>query len=91
MTSTMTNLEMLDENGFIFLDDASRPYWCRMWHGRPWLMYWHEAQRSFVTLREVNQMDIWSFPHNLSERNQQLYRDQHDKFMQEFTVYLEER
>ena len=31
----------LDEPGFIFLDGHNRPYLARMYHGVPWLFYWH--------------------------------------------------
>lgn len=66
----------LDEKGFVFLDDASRPYWCRVWCDNPWLFYWHPDYK-FVSLRQVTQADIFGFPHNLSEEEQQIYIDKH--------------
>ena len=69
---------MLDEKGFIFLDDKQRPFWCRIWHDSPWLFYWHPDNK-WVSLREVTQSDVPTFPHNLSEEHQEIYRDKHTK------------
>lgn len=68
-------VEKLDEKGFIFLDEADKPYLCRMIEDAPWLCYWHEGNKCFVTLREVNQTDIWNFPKNLTEQEQNIYRE----------------
>lgn len=53
-------LQKLDEDGFVFIDGNNRPYWCRMYGDKPWWMYWHEGQKSWVTLRQVNQTEVWS-------------------------------
>lgn len=63
----------LDERGFIFLDANSQPYWCRIWGGAPWLFYL-DSGNMWVSVRRVTQMDIWSYPHNLSENQQNIYR-----------------
>lgn len=73
-------LELLDEKGFIFLDDNSKPYLCRMWHKRPWLFYWH-PDNQWVSLRLLTQSDVWSFPRNLTEEQQQYYRDKHQEMV----------
>ena len=73
----------MNEKGFIFLDEGNRPYLCAKWtDGMCWLFYWH-ADHHWVSLRPVTQMDIWSFPRNLSEEHQQIYRDQHDRWEHE--------
>lgn len=66
-------MNKLDEKGFVFLDEASRPYRCAMWGGQPWLMYWNDGQKCWVSLRPVTQSEIWSFPHNLTQEQQDLY------------------
>lgn len=65
-------MELLDEKGFVFLDELGRPFRCAIWGGEPWLFYWHKTRR-WVSLRRVNQMEIWSFPHNLTQEQQDLY------------------
>jgi len=52
-------LEQLDEKGFVFIDGNNRPFWCCMYHGTPWIMYWNDGQKAWVTLRQVNQTEIW--------------------------------
>jgi hypothetical protein len=65
-------MEELDEKGFVFLDDARRPFKCAMWGGDPWLFYWH-ADKKWVSLRKVTQAEVWGFPDNLSQEHQDLY------------------
>jgi hypothetical protein len=72
----------LDEKGFVFLDDAGKPFWCTMYHGKPRLMYWH-VEGHWVTWKFVTQADIFSFPHNLTEEQQQVYHDQHNRWTKE--------
>lgn len=67
------NDSKLDEKGFIFLDSMNRPYQCRMLGGEPWLCYWNDGQKCFITLRAVGQCEVWSFPHNLSQEEQDMY------------------
>ena len=65
-------MERLDEKGFIFLDTVPRPFLCRMWKGEPWLFY--RINKKWVSLRKVTQTDVWLFPRNLSDEQQDLYR-----------------
>lgn len=65
--------DALDSKGFVFLDANNRPFRCAMWGNKPWLFYWQEAQKRWVTLRPVSQMEIFSFPHNLTQEEQDLY------------------
>lgn len=76
-------MQKLDGKGFIFLDDNRRPFLCRMWNDSAWLFYWHRHQKSWVSLRRVTQSEIWTFPHNLTDEQQQHYHDAHDKWMRE--------
>ena len=52
-------MDKLDEKGFVFLDGANRPYRCAMWGDQPWLMYWNDSQKCWVSLRPVTQSEIW--------------------------------
>jgi len=65
-------MDELNEKGFVFLDKLNRPYRCCMYHGTPWLFYWHPDNK-WVTLRQINQADIWQMPHNLNQKEQDLY------------------
>lgn len=79
----------LDERGFVFLDSLKRPFLCRMIKGTPWLCYWNEGGKCFTTLRPVTQMEIFQFPHNLTEREQEMYLDYH-KFVRDNATEDEE-
>ena len=76
-------LELLDEKGFVFLDEAGKPFRCCMRGDTPWLFYWH-PDNQWVSLRKVNQTEIWSFPRNLTEEQQQYYNDKHQEQVDEF-------
>lgn len=64
------------EEGFVFLDRASRPYLCRIWCGEPWLFYWH-SDNHWVSLKQVDQADVWLYPDNLTKEQQELYHNLH--------------
>jgi hypothetical protein len=68
----MTDNKLLDEKGFVFLDDNNRPYKCCMWGDGPWLFYWH-ADGHWVSLKPVSQFQVWHFPHNLTDEQQEMY------------------
>ncbi len=68
----MSKEDVLDEKGFIFLDQLNRPYRCCMYQGEPWLFYWH-PDKKWVTCRTVTQTDIFLMPHNLTEKEQECY------------------
>ena len=49
--------EKLTREGFVSIDDAGRPYWyCLYFDKTPMIMYWHEGQKSWVTLRQANSL-----------------------------------
>lgn len=74
-------LEKLDEKGFVFIGSDGMPYWCRMYGKNPWFMYWHHAQNSWVTLKQVDQTDVWLANKNaLPEDQANIYHDLHNKF-----------
>lgn len=75
----------LSEKGFVFLDDKRRPYLCSLWGGKPWLFYWHEHQKSWVSLREVTFDEVRALPNNLTEAGQKFYNDLHDKFVEQYS------
>lgn len=73
--------DLLDEKGFVFLDSASRPYWCCMYHGEPWFMYWHECQKSWVTLRKCSGSEVMLANQKaLPEDQANLYHKLHKEF-----------
>lgn len=75
-------LEQLDEKGFVFIDGNSRPYWCRMYYNEPWFMYWHEGNKSWVTLRKVTQTEVWQANEMaISDELAEIYHEQHRKFI----------
>ena len=75
-------METLDEKGFVFLDGNNRPYWCRMYGGNPWYMYWHEGQKSWVTLRRVNGSEVMiAHVKALPEYMAEIYHKQHNDFI----------
>ena len=75
-------MEKLDEKGFVFIDGNSRPYWCRLWGGVPWFMYWNDSQKSWVTLREVNQTEVWAANEMaISDEMAEIYHKQHREFV----------
>ena len=66
-------MKTLDETGFVFLDDSSRPYHVRMWNGVPWLFWWHPANK-WVSQRSLTQSDVWTFAERrLPEEQAALY------------------
>jgi hypothetical protein len=71
----------LDEKGFVFLDGRHRPFLCRMIEGQAWLCFWH-PDNHWVTLRQVTQQDVWSFPKNLNEQEQAVYFELHEKYLE---------
>lgn len=50
----------LDEKGFVFVDEAQRPFWCRTFDGVAWLCYWHRDGK-WVTLRPVADEEVLEF------------------------------
>ena len=76
-------MKELNDKGFIFLDDMNRPWLCRMWNDEPWLFYWHEYENHWVSGKRVTQSDVWTFPHNLTRKEEQYYHDAHDRWVKE--------
>lgn len=86
-TEEPNEMEELDKTGYVFLDHFNNPYKCAMWEDQAWLFYWH-TDGHWVSLRRVDQMDIWTFPRNLSDEQQQYYHDRHDAWVKEHTLSL---
>lgn len=51
------DLTTLDEKGFFFLCKNGKVWWCRIYLGAPWALYW--AGNGWVTGKKLNQTDIW--------------------------------
>lgn len=65
--------EQLTEKGFVFIGDDSKPYWCRMQGGVPWVFYWH-ADNRWVSLKQVNQTYVWLAANTaLTEEKAEMY------------------
>lgn len=45
------------EQGFVFLDDKSDPYYLKWWGNSPWLFYWHVG-KTWVSLRPADWENI---------------------------------
>jgi hypothetical protein len=73
--------EKLTREGFVFIDDNSRAFWiCLMYNKHPMLCYWHEGQKSWVTLREPQMQEMMlASDKRLSPELAQLYHDIHNK------------
>ncbi len=71
------NSNELTEKGFIFLDDNSNVYLCRLWNGEPWLFYGN-IDKKWVSVRKVSLLETSLFPKNLSEKEQGLYFDRNN-------------
>ena len=81
MTQTQ---KALDEKGFVFIGSDGKPYWCRIYGEVPWFMYWHESQKSWVTLQQVNTAQImFAYENKLSDKDAQIYHELHDKSLKE--------
>ena len=76
-------MDILDEKGFVFIDGNNKPFWCRMYGGSPWYMYWHEGQKSWVTLREVNGSEVMvAHESAISNEQAEIYHKQHKEFIE---------
>lgn len=67
---------------FVFLDVvAKRPYKAMRWCGEWWLFYWHEYQKSWVSLRPVSGDELRGLrPLALPPEQAKMYDDLHDAF-----------
>lgn len=52
-------MAVLDEKGFVFLDDNGKPFWCRLWEGEAWMFYWHPDKRWVSIKRCIKLMFGW--------------------------------
>ena len=68
-------MDTLDEKGFVFVSNGIA-YQVRMWGDCPWLCYWHEYQKCFVTQRALNQTEVWQLSSmKLPEEQANIYFD----------------
>ncbi len=68
---------MLDEKGFVFIDDKNMPYWVAMRYEKPMLAYWH-ADKRWVNLRELNGGEVMLMNQKaISEEYAEIYHEQH--------------
>lgn len=67
----------LDERGFVFIDENSRPFWVCLYEETPFMFYWHPDGK-WVTYRQVSQGDVWQFSHKkLTNDQADLYHQHH--------------
>ncbi len=55
----MPDDKLLNEKGFVFIDDNNDPYWIAIRNGKPMMAYWNND--GWVNLREVTQTEIFSW------------------------------
>lgn len=79
----ISKMKPLDEKGFVFLDDAGKPYLCNMRGSVPWLWYWH-PDNHWVSFRQIDQMGVFLLPHNLTEEQQEHYHNLNDAWMRRY-------
>lgn len=67
---------------FTFLDVVQhRPFKATQWGGEWWLFYWHEGQKSWVSLRKADSDELeWLRPLALPPEQAKLYDDFHEQF-----------
>ena len=75
-------MKKLDEKGFVFIDDDSKPFWIRMYFGIPKIMYWNQGQQSWVVLRDATQGDIrHGESRKIPDDQAELYHQMHSRFI----------
>jgi hypothetical protein len=57
----------LDEKGFVFLDHFDNPYWCRVYGGEAWFMYWHDDGKWVTGCRAEKEKVEGAFSLKLTE------------------------
>ena len=78
----------LDEKGFVFFGKCDGlPYLCAIREGQPWLFRWNEEGRHWEDYRTVTQSEIWHMHDNLTDSQQQFFRDQHVKWERKTSVF----
>ncbi len=77
-------IDILDEKGFVFIGNDEKPYRCRIYCDEAWIMYWHEGNKAWVTLKKVNQSEIWGATEKkIPDEQAQIYHNLHKSFMGE--------
>ncbi len=75
------NVIDLDKKGFVFIDDKDIPYWVAFRYDKPMIAYWHNAQKSWVNLREVSQNEVMFMKQKaLPDEQAMIYHNLHAKF-----------
>jgi hypothetical protein len=65
---------------FVFLDQNHRPFKAMMWGDEWWLFYWHDAQKSWVSLRKASGPELYQMRKlELPKDQAKLYDDLHAK------------
>ncbi len=63
----------LNEKGFIAILNE-QAYLVRMWGERPWLFEWHEHAKNWMSLKALNQTEIWMIhAHVISDEQAEIY------------------
>ena len=65
-------MKELDEKGFVFVSNGCA-YRCCRWGDQALLFRWRDCEHCWESLRPVTQNDIWTFPHNLTDEQQEHY------------------
>lgn len=72
----------LTEKGFVFIGSDHKPYLCCMYGGEPWFMWWHEYDKTWITLRRVNQTEIFFAHENaMAPEHQDMYHELHQEYL----------
>lgn len=66
---------------FTFIDSMDRPFKAQRWGDQWWLFYWHEGQKSWVSLRPADGKELYQMRKlALPDDQAKLYDDLHAKF-----------
>lgn len=71
----------VDEKGFVIIK-GGRPFWIALYGEKPWAMYWHEHQKSWVTSKELTPSEVFQLrDYSIPENHAMIYHELHCEFM----------
>lgn len=75
------NTDAISKEPFVFIDGTGKPFKVALWGVEWWMFYWHEGQKSWVSLRKITEEYVREFrPRALKPEHAKLYDDLHDQF-----------
>lgn len=82
MNHIENNVMKLDKEGFVFIDDNSNPFLCRLIEKEPWFCRWNKGQKSWVTHKRANSVEIYfAWQRSIPKEEAEYYHKLHNKFI----------